>query len=225
MVAERSLFGRLAARLNRSALDVNLSHSAQTAMFFTSVLRFELIFAGHPLGDATLEEFLAAVHRPGAPCADTPVLVLAQSAEVAALERRYGGELVEVVAADHLGGTELAERVNRRLGIGALAASRVPVELTAIVEAGGLRQRMASRNLSESGILLRTAAPLLVGTAVQLDLALPGERTRLRLAAEVVRHALPEQEGIHGMGLRFVELRDAQRLALRRFIHERLSAE
>jgi len=38
-----------------------------------------------------------------------------------------------------------------------------------------------------------------------------------------VRHALPEQERIHGMGLRFVDLRDAQRLALRRFVHERLS--
>ena len=150
------------------------------------------------------------------------MLVLAPGAEVAALERRHGGALVEVVAADHLAGSDLEERVNRRLGIGALAASRVPVALTAVVEADGRRRRMRSRNLSESGILLQTRTPLPVGTAVQLDLELPGERTLLRLAAEVVRHALPEQERLHGMGLRFVDLRDAQRLALRRFVHERL---
>ncbi len=222
VVGERSLFGRLAGRLNRSALEVSLSHSAQNAMFFTSVLRFELIFVGHPLADADLEDFLAAVHRPGAPCADTPVLVLARSGEVAALGRRHGGALVEVLAADHLAGSDLEERVNRRLGIGALAASRVAVELTAVVEAEGRRRRLRSRNLSESGILLQTKRTLPVGTAVQLDLELPGEHAHLRLAAEVVRHALPEQERIHGMGLRFVDLRDAQRLALRRFVHERL---
>ena len=223
VVGERALFGRLAARLNRSVLEVNLSHSAQSAMFFTSVLRFELIFVAYPLPDADLEEFLAAVHRPGAPCADAAVLVLAPGGEAPALERRYGGGLVEVMAADDLG-VELEERVNRRLGIGALAARRVAIELTATVEEGGRRETLRSRNLSESGILLRTPSPLPVGMAVQLDLALPGERTLLRLAAEVVRHALPEQEGIRGMGLRFVDLRDAQRHALRRFIHERLSA-
>lgn len=223
VVGERSLFGRLAGRLNRSALEVSLSHSAQTATFFTSVLRFELIFVGHPLADAGLDEFLAAVHRPGGPCADAPVLVLASGGEVAALERRHGGPLVEVVAVDHLGSADLEERVNRRLGIGALAASRVPVVLTATIETEGQRRRLRSRNLSESGILLETRTPLPVGATAQLDLELPGERTLLRLTAEVVRHALPEQERIHGMGLRFVDLRDAQRLALRRFVHERLS--
>jgi uncharacterized protein (TIGR02266 family) len=225
VVGERSLFGRLAGRLNRSALDVSLSHSAQNAIFFTSVLRFELIFVGHPLADAGLDQFLVEVHRSGSPCADTPVLVLARGAEVAALERAHGGPLVEVVAADHLAGSDLEERVNRRLGIGALAASRVPVVLTTIIEAEGRRRRLRSRNLSESGILLQTRNPEPVGTVVQLDLELPGERTQLRLAAEVVRHALPEQERIHGMGLRFVDLRDAQRHALRHFIHQRLRAE
>jgi uncharacterized protein (TIGR02266 family) len=223
VVGDRSLFGRLAGRLNRSALEVSLSHSAQNAMFFTSVLRFELIFVGHPLADAGLDEFLAAVQKPGAPCADAPVLVLAAGGEVAALERQHGGPLVEVVAADHLGGTDLEERVNRRLGLGTLTASRVPAVLTATIEHEGKRRRLRSRNLSESGILLQTRTPLPVGTRTQLDLALPGERTLLRLTAEVVRHALPEQEGIHGMGLRFVDLRDAQRHALRRFVHERLS--
>ena len=223
VVGERSLFGRLAGRLNRSALEVSLSHSAQNAMFFTSVLRFELIFVGCPLADAGLDEFLAAVHKPGAPCSDAPVLILAPSSEMAAIGHKHGGPLVEVVDADHLGGADVEERVNRRLGLGALAASRVTVELIATIELEGKRRRLRSRNLSESGVLLRTKNPLPVGAVVPLDLDLPGERTHLRLTAEVMRHALPEQERIHGMGLRFVDLRDAQRQALRRFVHDQLS--
>lgn len=223
MVGERSLFGRLAGRLNRSALELSLSHSAQNAMFFTSVLRFELIFVGYPLADAGIDQFLAAVHEPGTPCCDAAVLILAPGAEVAALEHKHAGPLVEVVDADRLVNADIEERVNRRLGLGALPASRVPAVLIATIEHGGKRRRLRSRNLSESGILLQTKDPVPVGTVVPIDLVLPGERTHLRVDAEVVRHALPDQERIHGMGLRFVDLRDAQRLALRRFVHERLS--
>lgn len=223
VIGDRALFGRLAGRLNRSVLEVNLSHSAENATFFCSVIRFELILISLPLADSTLDELLASVHRPGGPCADTPVLVLAEHGEVALLRRRLGGELVEVMSSGELG-TELEERVNRRLGTGALTAERVGVALTATVRTAGEDppRVLTSRNLSESGVLLRTAEPLPVGAVVEIDLDLPGESSPLRLAAEVVRHTLPSQERIRGMGLRFVELRDAQRQTLRRFVAERL---
>lgn len=219
VVGDRSMFSQLARRLNRSALEVNLCHSAQTAIFFTSVLRFELIFVGHPLADASLEEFLAVVHRPGSPCADVAVLVLARAVEVPALQRSVGGDLVEILPSEVLG-TDLEERVNRRLGTSALTARRVRVELAATVRAGDRREVLTSRNVSESGILLRTGEPLPVGSRVEIDLPLPGDSEPLRLAAEVVRHALPEQEHIEGMGLRFVGLPDGARGRLRRFLAE-----
>jgi uncharacterized protein (TIGR02266 family) len=221
VVGDRHLFGRLASRLNRSELDVNLSHSAQTAAFFTSVIRFEMVFVGLPLADGDLGELLAAFQRPGSPCADTPVLVLAPPAEAPTLARRHGGQLVEVMSAADLG-PELEDRVNRRLGTGVLVAHRVGVSVTATVHAGGeAREVASSANLSESGILLRTPRPLPVGARVELELALSDGDPPLRLAAEVVRHAIPEQERLRGMGLRFVDLRDAQRQRLRRFVAER----
>lgn len=221
MVGERRLFGRLAARLNRSALEVNLSHSVQTAAFFCSLIRFEMVFVGLPLDDGSLDELLAAVHRSGSPCADTPVLVLAPHGEAPALARRYDGQLVEVTSDDDLG-HELEERVNRRLGTGSLVAQRVGATLSATVHAAGEPpEELTSANLSESGLLLRTPRPLPVGSRVELDLGLPDGDRPLRLAAEVVRHAIPEQERLRGMGLRFVGLRDAQRQRLRRFVAER----
>lgn len=64
-----------------------------------------------------------------------------------------------------------------------------------------------ARNLSASGIFLKTSTPLAIGTLATLRIALPDGRV-LELDADVVRVVAPERAGpgvVPGMGLRFCE--------------------
>jgi len=57
-----------------------------------------------------------------------------------------------------------------------------------------------------------------VGTRSAFEMHLPGERAPLKGTAEVVRHAVPEIEEVHGMGLRFVALKGDGRERLAAFL-------
>jgi hypothetical protein len=67
-------------------------------------------------------------------------------------------------------------------------------------------------------MLLRddTAYPL--GTRMDFELPLPGEREPLRGEAEVVRHTVPDVEGLQGIGVRFVALKGDGNLRLKRVL-------
>jgi c-di-GMP-binding flagellar brake protein YcgR len=108
-------------------------------------------------------------------------------------------------------------------------AARVMVHLDATIDDGKVARMYKTQNLSVSGMLVRTRAPLPVGTRVDIQFLFPGDPALstselpggygfVEGAAEVVRHTHPEKETFTGMGLNFVELEERGRSLLGKFL-------
>ena len=94
--------------------------------------------------------------------------------------------------------------------------SRVPVQIW--VEEATDRELYFQRsaNLSTGGIYLENTIPHPVGTRVTLRFALPGDNQRFEVRAEVVGAIAGEEE--IGMGLKFLDLADAESDRIRQYI-------
>lgn len=95
---------------------------------------------------------------------------------------------------------------------------RVPVELWVEAAAGDelYFQRMA--NLSVGGAFFAHTVPHEVGTIVQLRFELPGDPEPLACKGEIV--SARDEAGEPGMGVRFLELRPADRLRLEQLVEK-----
>lgn len=111
----------------------------------------------------------------------------------------------------------------------ARTSTRVMVHLDATIDDGKVARMCKTQNLSKSGMLVRTRAPLPVGTKVEIQFLFPGDPalTTAELPggyafvegeAEVVRHTHPDKESFAGMGLNFVELEERGRSLLGKFL-------
>ena len=87
-------------------------------------------------------------------------------------------------------------------------AVRIPVSVRAQCRHSGVVIDGLVEDLSRSGLFLNTAESIRPGTSAEIEIDLPGEET-LHLVVEVVRVECRDDRA--GMGLRFVDERDASR--------------
>lgn len=106
---------------------------------------------------------------------------------------------------------------------------RVLVQLDATIDDGEVARMCQTENLSKSGMLVRTRAPLPVGTDVAVQFLFPGDPAVSRDdlpggyafvegRARVVRHTDPLREAVIGMGLHFMNLEEHGRKLLHSFL-------
>jgi len=118
-------------------------------------------------------------------------------------------------------------------GTGARRSVRLMVQLAATIDDGKVARMCHTENLSTSGMLVRTLAPLPVGTNVNIQFlfrsdpplqrdVLPGGYGFVQGEARVVRHTNPESESVRGMGLQFTRLEEHGRNLLSRFLDHSL---
>jgi uncharacterized protein (TIGR02266 family) len=94
-------------------------------------------------------------------------------------------------------------------------AVRIPVRVQAQCRSSDMVIDGLVEDVSRSGLFLRSPTYARPGSQAELDLTLPDEQ-RLRLNAEVVR--VETDPGRAGMGLRFVNQREASRRPLANFM-------
>lgn len=106
---------------------------------------------------------------------------------------------------------------------------RLMVQLDATIDDGKVARMCHTENLSKSGMLVRTRAPLPVGTQVAIQFLfrgdpavvrdeLPGGYAFVEGEAMVVRHTHPANELAHGMGLKFLSLEEHGKNLLGKFL-------
>lgn len=93
------------------------------------------------------------------------------------------------------------------------ATRRVPIVAKIEAQAGGFPFIALAENISEGGMLVRTASPLDEGAVVHLVFTLPGTERQIKVNA-TVRHVKPEQS----MGLKFEDLDDDDVEAVRKYV-------
>lgn len=96
-------------------------------------------------------------------------------------------------------------------------SARTPLDLWVEEERGNELYFRRTGNVSLGGLYFEQTIPHTVGTTVRLRFSLPGPEARvIETRAEIVN--TPDAVDGLGMGLRFVELADGDRLALQQFI-------
>ncbi len=100
------------------------------------------------------------------------------------------------------------------------ATPRAPVKMRVQVLDASRERPYTCINLSEGGLYIRTAAPLPVGTMLNLRFTLPLDKEPIDASAVVVRGAPLGSEGDAepGMGLSFTALPDRDRQKIRNFV-------
>ena len=94
--------------------------------------------------------------------------------------------------------------------------ARAPLDLWVEEEKGNELYFRRTGNVSLGGVYFEQTIPHALGTRVRLRFALPGNDTPVETMAEIVN--TPSSKDGLGMGLRFVGLTDAARVALQAFL-------
>ncbi len=95
-------------------------------------------------------------------------------------------------------------------------AERIPVDIEVDYECAETYLYAYITDIGALGIFLRTNAPYVMGTRLNLSFTPPGETTSLKLKGEVRWVSSPEKESGRqpGMGVAFLELSEEQRQRL-----------
>jgi uncharacterized protein (TIGR02266 family) len=214
---ERKLYLKLEPLLSRSLLSVDRVPSGRSGALVAGSAVFDLIVVRHPLPDMALGSFIERVHEPGALCGAAHLLVLTDGAQLAALRAQLPDGERRVLSIDEP--AKLLEQVAARLlGVTPRVSTRILVRLRVKL---GTVQRLVScqtENLSDGGMLIRDDTIYPIGTRMDFELPLPGDRQPLRGEAEVVRYTVADVEGLQGVGLKFVVLKDDGHLRLKRML-------
>lgn len=213
---DRKLLADMKRVLSRSVLSLDGVPRGGSALTLCGRVPFDLVIVGDPLPDMDLADFLATLRKAESECGRSPVLVVTDEDRL--LEARRHLEPGRDMALSTSQRRRLLDEIGRRLGAPARVAARMFVRLDARLHDQRSHVVCQTENLSEKGALVRMARPQPVGTRTVFEMHLPGERAPLEGTAEVVRHAVPEMEDVHGMGLRFVALKGDGRERLAAFL-------
>lgn len=113
----------------------------------------------------------------------------------------------------------LAEPAERR-DAGADLRVPFPVEVRCASDVRGGTRRYLALNLARGGLFLITVLPLEVGSLLKVTVALPDGHAPLEVLARVAwtRPASRARETPGGMGIRFIDLAEADRRRLEAFV-------
>lgn len=93
------------------------------------------------------------------------------------------------------------------------ATRRVPIVAKIEAQAGGFPFIALAENISEGGMLVRTASPLDEGSVVHMRFTLPDTNLEIKVNA-TVRHVVPGES----MGMKFEDLDDKDLEAVKKYV-------
>ncbi len=209
----------LAEVFSRDSIALHHAQSGAAALILTGNSLYDLLVIEEPLADLPVDSLLSSLQSLEWASAGAPALVMAKEAKLESIRSRLEPYPARVLPDSALKG-EIQQAVSELLGVSVRSSSRMMVNVTVRAGNESTLRCFQSENVSESGLLLRGAKGLAVGTRVQLEFALPDEAEPVQGTALVVRHTANGEAP--GVGLRFVELEHSEIMRLRRFVDRNL---
>jgi uncharacterized protein (TIGR02266 family) len=123
--------------------------------------------------------------------------------------------------ASHATAALVLSEIRRFLPASERASQRLPVGLKVVCRSGREVFIAFTKDISATGLFIKSTRPPEPGTRLFLNFTLPGERkVPLESEAEVVREVAhrPEEHHIGGAGARFTSMSPAVRIAIGRFV-------
>lgn len=117
--------------------------------------------------------------------------------------------------------SELLKKVGKYINI----PMRRDIRILARIGVEGLRGMGAESfisntvNISINGVLIETSHTLTIGEAVSCSLSIPGNSTLVTVTGEVVRKGDGKQSGMNYYGIKFLDIREDDRLVIASYIN------
>lgn len=195
----------LVPALRRHAVEVASTSKGSVALAACQQRRYDLIVVREPVSDLGFEEFLVGIRGSGSASEHSFVQVVTSPGRVEDLEGLVGRQ-IGVCSVTDFG--DLIGAISRIvLGVAPRVALRMMVELTLRLEGGRLSRFCQVENVSESGLLIRTAELIPVGQSVDVTLSVPGSGQALQMSGRIVRHTGPHEPT--GFALELVDFKGA----------------
>jgi len=215
--ADTEVLQRVLPVLEKHSVDIHRKQAGEAALNAIQNLSVvDLVFVSYPLPDMKFGDFVISVTGIVSPSRPPQIVVLVSKADVAGVVDHVGHG-VQVLPAD-LPGNVLERATAKFLRKAPRPATRIMVKMVVKLGVGKVLRMAQSVNISASGMLIRTNEHYPLGSEVALEFALPGAREPVQAEAQVVRHAIPDREGVTGMGLKFTGLAPEHKTRLEQYL-------
>lgn len=218
-ISEPRVLAALEDILARNELEFHQVANGEACLILAATTPYDIVLAQLPLFDMSAPALLTSLLAPGAPSSNAQVLFLASGGQASAAAALGQGRHSQVTIASST--EEFRLRLTQMLGVALRASARVLVNLHVGLEESRSTHVYETENLSRSGMLLRTAHPLAIGTQFAFDICLPEPDAALQGRGSVVRHTEPNHERILGMGVRIDGLDGGAEDSLDSFVRQR----
>jgi CheY-like chemotaxis protein len=192
--------------LQRGGFDVLTAASGAEAVALATAHRPHLILLDLEMPETDGAAACAAMRRVP-DLAGTPIIIMSARGDAGTRERCLQAGCTEFVVKPEKP-DELLGLVARVLAVKKRGSERVTVVFDVNGREGSQQLVGRAHDLSVTGLLLETPAPLAVGAVLNLEFYLPRTRAQIRVTGEVARVAAGPG-GTHRAGIRFTDLSQA----------------
>lgn len=207
----RTLVTRPAAR----GADFHRVPRAGEAARVAATFEFDVVVIRYPINDASVDSILERIRSPASRSRNAGVVLLAEDRRIDDARRYIGRGASRALSLDDpppVWGNEVFELLD--------VARRVELHALVKVEHGGVSTSCRTEDVSTSGMLLRCARKLSIGSNLSFEISVPNDHSPIRGRATVARSTDPEREDVQGYGAAFESFEDTGRSRLRQLVQQ-----
>jgi hypothetical protein len=204
-ISSRRVRDRLETMLLRSAVTIKRVEASEGPLAVSYRRVFDAIVIEFPPSGLDFGDFLDRLRLPPSASKRTPVVVLSRSLYRPIRQRWTDRHHEGLIACTT--GRQLLKAVAEILDLGDRSL-RSTAEVVTWLEGAHAAQKVEraalTKNISYTGMLLRTTPVPPVGSVLPLRVKLPRDPRPIHCVGEVVRHTSSQSESVTGLGMKFL---------------------
>jgi hypothetical protein len=182
---------------------------------------FDAVVIGFPGPITALRRFVQCIRSPGSACQRSGVILLSEPRHIEAAQTFVGigvGINRAITTAQIEDG--FVPTLLELSSVAPRATVRAPTRVVLHLEQRPLRTFCQTENISQSGMLLRGFGHYPPGTTIDFEINIPGQPDPIRGRATIARTTNVSSERMEGVGARFDEFREGDRVRLTDFLND-----
>jgi hypothetical protein len=218
---DEETFAKAKAAIGENGIELTLAPWDDNTLELVQGTHFDIIVIGFPGPITALRRFVQCIRSPGSACQRSGVVLLSEPRHIQAAETFVG---IGVGINRAITSGEIEERLLPTIlelsSVAPRATIRAPTRVVLHLEKRPLRTFCQTENISESGMLLRGFGHYPPGTTIDFEINIPGQPDPIRGRATIARTTNLSSERMEGVGARFDDFREGDRVRLTDFLND-----
>jgi len=218
---DEEILAKVKAAIGENGIELTFAPWDDNTLELVQGTHFDIVVIGFPGPITALRRFVQCIRSPGSACQRSGVVLLSEPRHIQAAETFVG---IGVGINRAITSSEIEERLVPTIlelsSVAPRAAVRAPTRVVLHLEKRPLRTFCQTENISESGMLLRGFGHYPPGTTIDFEINIPGQPDPIRGRATIARTTNVSSERMEGVGARFNEFREGDRVRLTDFLND-----